>query len=90
MSVLLIAEIRATVVSVIMIGISRQVLAVYSLMDSSFWFNTINLGWSIVYIEGAQVVFFKQIFNSQTGIVNPLYNPLFSRYNKLGMYHCVY
>ena len=24
-------------------------------MDSSFWFDTINLGWSIVYVEGQQV-----------------------------------
>ena len=25
-------------------------------MDSSFWFDTINLGWSIVYIEGPNVI----------------------------------
>ena len=28
-------------------------------MDSSFLFDTINLGWSIVYIEGPQVIIFK-------------------------------
>ena len=26
-------------------------------MDSSFWFDAIDFGWSIVYIEGSQVVF---------------------------------
>ena len=31
-------------------------LTLYALMDSSFWFDTINLGWSIVYIEGTQVI----------------------------------
>ena len=25
-------------------------------MDSSFWFNTITLGWSIVHIEGSHVI----------------------------------
>ena len=30
-------------------------LTLYALMDSSFWFDTINLGWSIVYIKGSQV-----------------------------------
>ena len=29
------------------------------LMDSSFWFDTINLGKSIVHIEGCQVKIFK-------------------------------
>ena len=29
-------------------------------MDSSFWFDAINLGWSIVYIEGAQVIIKKK------------------------------
>ena len=35
------------------------------LMDSSFWFNTINLGESIVHIQGCQkniVFFFLKIF----------------------------
>ena len=31
-------------------------LTLYALMDSSFWFDAINLGWSIVYIEGSQVI----------------------------------
>ena len=26
------------------------------LMDSSFWIDTINLGWSNVYIKGSQVI----------------------------------
>ena len=26
------------------------------LMDSSFWFHAINLGWSNIYIEGSQVI----------------------------------
>ena len=30
-----------------------------ALMDSSFWFDIINLGWSIVYIERSQVVISK-------------------------------
>ena len=29
-------------------------------MDSSFWFETINLGRSIVYIKGSQVIISKQ------------------------------
>ena len=29
-------------------------------MDYSFWFATLNLGWSIVYIEGSQVIIYKQ------------------------------
>ena len=28
-----------------------------SLTNSLFWFETVNLGWSTVYIEGAQVIF---------------------------------
>ena len=31
-------------------------LALYVLMDSSFWFDTINSGWFIVYIERSQVI----------------------------------
>ena len=27
-------------------------LTLYVLMDSSFWFDTINLGWSFVYAKG--------------------------------------
>ena len=28
----------------------------YALSDFSFWLGAINLGWSIVYIEGSQVI----------------------------------
>ena len=31
-------------------------------MESSFLFDTINLGWSIVYIDGSQVIFSKSVF----------------------------
>ena len=31
-------------------------LTLYALIDCSFWFDTINLGWLIVYIEGSQAV----------------------------------
>ena len=31
-------------------------LTLYALMDSSFWFDTINFGWSIIYTEGSQVI----------------------------------
>ena len=30
-------------------------------MDSSLWFYTIHLGWSIVYIEGSQAIISKNI-----------------------------
>ena len=33
-------------------------------MDSSFWFETINLGKSIVYIKGSQVIISKQNYIS--------------------------
>ena len=36
-----------------------QELTLYILMCSSFWFDTANLGWSIIYIEGSQVVISK-------------------------------
>ena len=29
-----------------------ELLTSFALMDSSFWFDTINLVWSIVYIDG--------------------------------------
>ena len=29
-------------------------------MGSSFWFNTINLEWSIIYMWGCQVIIFKK------------------------------
>ena len=38
---------------------SFHVLTLYALMDSSFWFYTINLRWSITYIEGLQVMISK-------------------------------
>ena len=31
-------------------------------MDYSFWFDTTSLGWSILYIKGCQVIFFKNVF----------------------------
>ena len=36
-------------------AITGSSLSLNALIDSSFWFNTINLGWSIVYIEGSQL-----------------------------------
>ena len=33
-----------------------QPLTLYALMDSSFWFDAINMGWSIVCTEGSQVI----------------------------------
>ena len=33
-----------------------EFLTLYALMDSSFWFDAINLGWSIVYTERSQVI----------------------------------
>ena len=38
--------------------VSRLTLCVP--MDSSFWFYTITLGWSFVYIEGSQVIISPQ------------------------------
>ena len=32
---------------------------IYTLMDSSYWFDTLNLGGSIVYISGSQVIIFS-------------------------------
>ena len=42
-------------------GRSMQVsnLTLSVLMDSSFWFDTINLGCSTVYIQGSQVIYSK-------------------------------
>ena len=31
-------------------------ITLYTLMDSILWFETINLRWSIVYIEGSKVI----------------------------------
>ena len=36
--------------------IALQSLALYELMDSSFWFDAINLRWSIIYTEVSQVI----------------------------------
>ena len=40
------------------------ILTLYALMDSAFWFETINLGRSIVYIKGSQVTISKQKYTS--------------------------
>ena len=39
-------------------------LPLYALMDSSFRFDIINLGWSIVCIKGSKVIIYKIIFIS--------------------------
>ena len=39
-------------------------LILYSLLDSSFWFDIVNLGRSIVYIKGSQVIILKNVFLS--------------------------
>ena len=36
---------------------SHYIQTLYSQMDSSFWFDTINLGWLIVYKERSHVIF---------------------------------
>ena len=36
-------------------------LTLYILMDSSVWFDTINFRWSIIYIEGSQVIISNKI-----------------------------
>ena len=35
---------------------SHHAPPLYGLMDTSFWFDILNLGWSIVYNEGSQVL----------------------------------
>ena len=35
---------------------SSMIVILYALMYSSFWFDTINLGWSVVYMEGLQII----------------------------------
>ena len=37
----------------------KTALTLYVLMDPSFWFDTINMRWSIVYIEGLPVIVSK-------------------------------
>ena len=36
-----------------------DIKTLYALMNSSFWIETINLAWSIVYINGSQVIISK-------------------------------
>ena len=43
-------------------------LTLYVLIHSSFWFDTINLGWSIVYIVGSQVINRKSYMSAQSFI----------------------
>ena len=38
-------------------------LILYAIMDSSLWFDTIILEWSILYIEGSQVKMLLYIFS---------------------------
>ena len=38
------------------------------LMSSSYWFDTTDLGWSIVYIQGCPVIIFKKCLNSKIDI----------------------
>ena len=45
-------------------------------MDSSFWFETINLGRSIVYIKGSQVIISKQKYISFSEDIYVLANSL--------------
>ena len=37
-------------------------------MDSSFWFDIINMRWSILYIEGSKVIHSFQITHETNGI----------------------
>ena len=39
------------------LGKNEKELTLYTLMDSSFWFDAINLVWSIVCIKGSHVIF---------------------------------
>ena len=36
-----------------------DIKTLYALMNFSFWIETINLGWSIVYINGLQIIISK-------------------------------
>ena len=40
-----------------------HLITLYVLMDSTFWFDTIILGWYILYIEGSQIIISKYNFN---------------------------
>ena len=48
-------------------------------MDSSFYFDTIHLGWSIVYIEGSQVIISNQIVFLSLKIVIVFANIVYSK-----------
>ena len=39
------------------LGNNEKELTLYTLMDSSFWFDAINLVWFIVCIKGSRVIF---------------------------------
>ena len=47
----------------------------YALIDSSFWYATINLEWSIVYIEGSYV-FLSLKNNTQAPLLLILFNDI--------------
>ena len=57
---------------------------VYVLIDSSLWFDTINLGWSCVYIKGSQVIISKWYFLSFSEYLFILANSVDS--DKMGHY----
>ena len=43
---------------------AKGISTLYALMDSSFWFETINLRRSIVYMKGSQAIISKQKYIS--------------------------
>ena len=47
-----------------MCSFKSSALCLYKQMTSSFWFDTINLGWFSVYIEGSHVIISKNAFIS--------------------------
>ena len=51
--------------------VSNTSLTLYVLMDSSFSFDTLNLGQSIVHIKGCQVIGFKNDLFTFTKSVDP-------------------
>ena len=55
-------------------------------MDSSFWFDTVYLGWSIVYIEG-HILSFTHIVFVLTDSVDPDEMSWYSTF-RLGL-HCL-
>ena len=53
-------------------------LTICARMESSFWFDTINLGWSIVFIEGSEDKFYiKNIVFLSLKIVFVLTNSVY-------------